>query len=260
MLRLAGTLVLAPRQFEHLIAESKVRAIHSHWFEPEDPAERDTVRRMYERAIMRDPKMLEARLAPLEVALRDARVHITSPLGTDLKFRIPADAWFHHNTGEATRRKIATARSTRDREEELPAGVLRTTDVLGASGTLAISLPGGARDDLITLTFRDGRIVKVKTRGAGGADFSKWYESISGDRDRISELVIGTNPDLVPIQPSGFMPYFGYGAGVIRIAIGENWESGGKLRTSDRSEAWLFVTDGTLTAGKARLIEAGQLR
>lgn len=260
MLRLAGTLVLAPRQFEHLIAESKVRAIHSHWFEPEDPAERDTVRRMYERAIMRDPKMLEARLAPLEAALRDARVHITSPLGTDLKFRIPADAWFHHNTGEATRRKIATARSTRDREEELPAGVLRTTDVLGASGTLAISLPGGARDDLITLTFRDGRIVKVKTRGAGGADFSKWYESISGDRDRISELVIGTNPDLVPIQPSGFMPYFGYGAGVIRIAIGENWESGGKLRTSDGSEAWLFVTDGTLTAGKARLIEAGQLR
>jgi leucyl aminopeptidase (aminopeptidase T) len=106
---------LVPRQFEHLIAESKVRAIHSHWFEPEDPAERDAVRRMYERAISRDPKVLEARLAPLETALRDARVRITSPLGTDLTFRIPANAWFHHNTGEATRRKVATARSTRDR-------------------------------------------------------------------------------------------------------------------------------------------------
>jgi hypothetical protein len=71
--------------------------------------------------------------------------------------------------------------------------------------------------------------------------------------------VIGTNPDLVPIQPSGFMPYYGYGAGVIRIAIGDNWESGGTLRTSDGSDMWLFVTDGTLSAGKTRLIEQGQL-
>jgi leucyl aminopeptidase (aminopeptidase T) len=251
---------LEPRQFEHLIAESKVRAIHSHWFEPPDPVERDAVRRLYERAIQRDPVAIEARLAPLEAALRGARVRMTSPLGTDLTFRIPADAWFHHNTGEATRSKVATARSTRDREEELPAGVLRTTDVSGANGTLVVSLTGGAPDDLITLTFRDGRVVKVETKGAGGAEFREWYESITGDRDRISELVIGTHPDLVPIQPSGFMPYYGYGAGVVRIALGENWESGGTLRTSDGSEVWLFVTDGTLTAGKTRLIEQGQLR
>jgi leucyl aminopeptidase (aminopeptidase T) len=251
---------LVPRQFEHLIAESKVRAIHSHWFEPPDPAERDAVRRMYERAITRDPKLLEARLAPLEAALRDSRVRITSPRGTDLRFRIPADAWFHHNTGEATRRKVANARSTRDREEELPAGVLRTTDVLDASGTLAVSLEGGAPDDLITFTFRDGRIVNLTTQGANGAEFAKWYDSLSGDRDRISELVIGTNPDLVPIQPSGFMPYYGYGEGVIRIALGDNWESGGKLRTGDGSDVWLFITDGTLVAGKMRLIEAGRLR
>jgi leucyl aminopeptidase (aminopeptidase T) len=259
-LHLSNAEELVPRQFEHLIAESKVRAIHSHWFEPDDPTERDAVRKMYERAITRDPKMIEARLVPLEAALRDARVRITSPLGTDLTFRIPADAWFHHNTGEATRRKVATARSTRDREEELPAGVLRTTDVVGANGTLAVSLQGGAADDLITLTFRDGRVVKVATKGANGAEFGKWYDSLTGDRDRISELVIGTHPDLVPIQPSGFMPYFGYGAGVIRIALGDNWESGGTLRTGDGSDVWLFVTDGTLTAGKARLIEAGQLR
>jgi len=251
---------LVPRQFEHLIADSKVRAIHSHWFEPEDPAERDAVRKMYERAITRDPKSIEATLAPLEAALRDARVRITSPLGTDLSFRIPADAWFHHNTGEATRSKVATARSTRDREEELPAGVLRTTDVQGANGTLAVKLQGGAPDDLITFTFRDGRIVRVATKGANGAEFSKWYDSLTGDRDRISELVIGTNPDLVPIQPSGFMPYYGYGAGVIRIALGDNWESGGKLRTGDGNDVWLFVTDGTLTAGKKRIIESGQMR
>jgi leucyl aminopeptidase (aminopeptidase T) len=251
---------LAPRQFEHLIAESKVRAIHTHWFEPSDPAERNAVRRMYERAILRDPATLEKRFVPLEARLRGARVRVTSPQGTDLTFQIPSDAWFHHNTGEATRRKVANARSTRDREEELPAGVLRTTDVVGANGTLVALLPTGVRDDLVTLTFREGRVVKVATKGEGAAEFSKWYESVTGDRDRISELVIGVNPDLLPIQPSGFMPYYGYGAGVIRIAIGENWESGGKLRTSDGSEFWLFVTDGTLTVGKTNLIERAQLR
>ena len=130
-------------------------------------------------------------------------------------------------TGEATRRKVASARSTRDREEELPAGVLRTTDVQGANGTLAVSTPGGARDDLVKLTFRDGRIVEVATKGANAAQFRSWYESVSGDRDRISELVIGTHPDLLPI--------------------------------SDGGEVWLFVTDGTLTAGKTRLIEHGRL-
>jgi hypothetical protein len=41
----------------------------------------------------------------------------------------------------------------------------------------------------------------VATKGAGGAEFDEWYQSVGGDRDRISELVIGTNPDLVPIQP-----------------------------------------------------------
>ena len=250
---------LVPRQFEHLVAESKVRAIHSHWFEPADPVERDAVRRMYERAIQRDPASIEALLAPLDAALRGSRVRVTSPLGTDLTFRIPADAWIHHNTGEATLRKVAGARSTRDREEELPAGVLRTTQVVGASGTLVVNDPEGAKDDLVTLTFRDGRIVKVATRGPGGEAFGKWYESVTGDRDKISELVIGTNPDLVPIQPSGFMPYYGYGAGVIRVSIGENWESGGSLRTSDNNEIWLFITDGTLTAGKKRLIENGKL-
>jgi hypothetical protein len=45
---------------------------------------------------------------------------------------------------------------------------------------------------------------------------------------------------------------------VIRIDIGENWESGGTLRTGDGSEVWLFVTDGTLTAGKTRLVVDGR--
>ena len=84
---------LTPRRFEHLIGESKVRAIHCHWFEPPDPKEHDTAWRMYERAINIDPAKIDAVLAPLESGLRDSTVHLTSPAGTDLRFRIPAAAW-----------------------------------------------------------------------------------------------------------------------------------------------------------------------
>jgi len=102
---------LVPREFEHLIGDSKVRAIHSHWFEPDDSSERDTARRMYERAIVADPAEMDALLEPMEMHLRGAKVHLTSPAGTDLTFEIPADAPFHRNTGAATREKAAAARS-----------------------------------------------------------------------------------------------------------------------------------------------------
>ncbi len=247
------------RQFERLIEGSKLRAIHSHWFDSDDPKEHDAVWRMYERAINMDPAEIEAVLAPLETKLRGAKLHLTSTEGTDLTFRIPENAWFHHNTGEASRGKVANARSVRDREEELPGGVLRTTAVVEASGTLVATVFGGSKADTVAVTFRDGRIVKVEPHGGGGDAFAKWYASATGDRDKVSELVIGTNPNLVPIQPSGFMPYYGYGAGIVRIAIGDNWESGGTLRTGDHQDWWLFVTDGTLTSGSKEIVKNGAL-
>jgi hypothetical protein len=248
------------RRFEHLIGESKVRAIHSHWFEPPDPAERDAVVRMYERAILLPPSAIESRLAPLEAALRGTNVHLTSPAGTNLSFAIPHDAWFHRNTGEASRAKTANARSVRDREEELPGGVLRTVDVTSVEGTLVANIFSGSSMDAVTLTFREGRVVKVAGGTEAGQAFAKWFDAVTGDKDRVSELVIGTNPELQPIQPSGFMPYYGYGAGIVRIAVGDNWESGGPLRTSDHRDWWLFVTDGTLTAGGRDLIRNGSLQ
>ena len=55
------------------------------------------------------------------------------------------------------------------------------------------------------------------------------------------------------------MPYYGYGAGIIRIAIGDNWESGGTNRAGNHWEQWLFVVDGTLVAGERTLVRDGKL-
>lgn len=250
---------LVPRRFEHLIAGSNVRAIHSHWFESPDAKEHAALWRIYERAIEIDPRQINAKLAPMEAKLRGSTVRLTSPAGSDLTFRIPDTAWFHRNTGEASREKVAGARSVRDREEELPAGALRTTAIEDADGKLVATVFSSLKTDTAIVTFRHGHIVKIESHGGGGDEFNKWYQGATGDRDKISELVIGTNPELAPILPSGFMPYFGYGAGIVRIAIGDNWESGGALRTGDHQDWWLFVTDGTLSANKSPLIKAGKI-
>ncbi len=250
---------VAPRRVEHLIAESHVRAVHSHWFESADPSEHDQLRRMNQAAIEVTPDRLKAIELALAAHLRGATVHLTSPSGTDLTFTVPATAWFHANTGEASRAKIADARSTRDREEEIPAGALRTTDVVGTRGRLVATLPDSTRSGAVAVTFRDGRALDFVARGGRGEEMVKDYGTMSGDRDRVSELVIGTNPELAPVLPSGFMPHYGYGAGIIRIAMGDNWESGGTLRTKDGDELWLFVVDGTLTANGTTLIKDGKL-
>jgi len=250
---------LTPRRVEHLIAESHVRAVHSHWFESGNPAEHDRLRAMNQAAIEVPPDRLKATEQALAAKLRGATVHLTSPAGTDLTFTVPAAAWFHLNTGEASRAKTADARSTRDREEEIPAGALRTTDVVGTRGRLVATLPESTQAGSVAVTFREGRATGFSARSGHAEDTVKEYDSMGGDHDRVSELVIGTNPELTPILPSGFMPYYGYGAGIVRIAMGDNWESGGSLRTANREELWLFVTDGTLTANGATLIKDGKL-
>ena len=249
-----------PRRVEKLISASGVRAIHFHWTLPSDPAEAATAAAMYERAIAVSPGELDRLEAAMERALKGARVRLTSPGGTDLSFTIPASAWFHRNTGLATRAKVAGARTTRDREEELPAGVLRTTDLQGAEGVLVATTIQGTKSGTVRVTFRAGRVTGIEGEGAAGKWLAGLYAGASGDdKDKAAELVIGFNPELQPILPSGFMPYYGYGAGIVRIAIGDNWESGGKNRAGDHWEQWLFIIDGTLTANEVTLVRDGKL-
>jgi leucyl aminopeptidase (aminopeptidase T) len=248
-----------PRRIEKLISASGVRAIHFHWTVPADPAEVATAAAMYERAIAVAPADLERMETAMERTLKGGRVRLTSPGGTDLSFTIPADAWFHRNTGLATRAKVATARTTRDREEELPAGVLRTTDLQNAEGMLVATTIQGTKSGTVRVKFQAGRVASIEGEGTAGQWLAGLYGTASGDKDKPAELVVGFNPELLPILPSGFMPYYGYGAGIVRIALGDNWESGGKNRAGDHWEQWLFVVDGTLTANGMVLVRDGNL-
>jgi hypothetical protein len=54
------------------------------------------------------------------------------------------------------------------------------------------------------------------------------------------------------------MPYYGYGAGIVRVAIGDNWESGGENR-SDLGEVLFFLVDATVEANGTPIVRNGRL-
>lgn len=248
---------VSDQPFEHLVEASQVRSIHFHWFLPPDAADVPLIEAMYQRAIEVSPAEIGKRLVALETALRGHTVHVTAPNGTDLIFRVPQDAHFHRNTGAATMERVRDARSVRDREEELPASVLRTTELSEARGTFTGYLGFDTRSTLARATFRDGRVTDLEVLRGPDAEVTAW-KSAKGDKDKPGEFVISTNPALAPVLKSGYMPYYGYGAGVVRLALGDNWESGGRNRSSN-GELLLFLPGATLTVDGRDLIRHGEI-
>ncbi len=243
--------------FERLVEKTKVRSIHFHWFLPPDAADVPRIEAMYSTAILVPPAEILARITKIEQAVRNATIHITAPNGTDLTFEIPKDAWIHRNSGDATKEKTADARSVRDREEELPASVFRTTDLRNARGTIVGYTSFDTRGPTLKVTFDQGR-AKTFTSVRGAEEVVTRWRAATGDKDVPGEFVIGTNPALASVLPSGFMPYYGYGAGVVRVAIGDNWESGGKNRASI-GEVLLFLPNATVTANGVTVVKNGAL-
>jgi leucyl aminopeptidase (aminopeptidase T) len=219
------------------------------------PQEIDAFTRLYETALDIDYAALSAHQQRAIDAMRGRELHLTTPLGTDLRVQVRADSWFHKGDGRMDRERAAQARAVRDREMELPAGALRfVPDVTTTAGRLVVPSWGGGRT--VTFEFEAGRIVQV-TAVEGQASVDAAWGQATGDKDRLAELVLGFNPRLPAEGPGGRLPYYGYGAGILRISLGDNWESGGS--NSSSLEAWFYITDATVTAGDTRIVEAGRL-
>jgi hypothetical protein len=246
------------RLFERLVEQSSVRSIHYHWFLPPDAAEADSVERMYAAAIAVPPEQLLGRIAAIERAVRGATIRVTAPNGTDLTFEIPANAWVHRNTGDASRAKVRDARSVRDREEELPASLFRTTDLRNVRGALVGYSSFSTRSPAIRAIFVGGKVGRLEGLQGQPEVVLRW-EAATGEKALPAEFTISTNPALPAVLRSGFMPYYGYGAGVVRLAIGDNWESGGPNRSSN-GEVLFFLLNATVTANGVEIVKDGQLQ
>ena len=72
------------------------------------------------------------------------------------------------------------------------------------------------------------------------------------------EFALGLNPLLAVPDRTPWIPYYGYGAGVVRLSLGDNTELGGAV--SGGYVRWNFFTDLTVTVGTTVWVRNGKLQ
>jgi leucyl aminopeptidase (aminopeptidase T) len=249
------------------------RTIHFHWIEngsaypiagqpmPSRPAMDAT----YQRALLQTDYTalaeIERRFA---AALKTGEVHITSPEGTDLRFRA-GDRPANLQDGDASASRAAQGKVLVDHEIELPAGVVRVAPLEDSvDGVIAFppSQWDGRPVEALKLRFARGRIVDIAA--ASGQDAVEAELRKAGDAARaFREIGLGFNPLLAVPDRAPWIPYYGYGAGVVRLSLGDNTELGGAVAAATGQPAyvrWNFFTDLTVTVGSTTWVRNGRLQ
>ena len=242
------------------------RTVHFHWRGAytldgaEFPAD-EGVDAVYIRALAEtDYAKLAALEQEFETALRSAETRVTTPAGTDLRFRI-GDRPVNRQDGEATAARANQGRILIDREIELPAGAIRVAPIEeSVHGTIAFppSVWGGVTVEGLMLTIESGRVTDIQA--ATGLEAVLAEVDAAGPAGRaFREFVVGFNPLLAMQQEEGrtWIPYFGYGAGVVRLSLGDNSELGGAV--TGGYVRWNFFTDATVTVGDEVWVRDGVL-
>ncbi len=232
-----------------------VRTIHFHWAGaysidgepiPVDPDVAD----FYERALLdTDYSALAQSELNFERAMRKASVHVTTPAGTDVTFRI-GNRVVTRQDGDASQGRAREGRTLIDREVELPAGAIRVAPIEeSVEGKIAFldGVWGGVMVRGLVMHFAKGRLTHfAATSGSEGVEKEL---AAGGQAARaFREFALGFNPLLaIPTTGHRWIPYYGYGAGVVRLSLGDNTELGGKVK--GKYVRWNFFTDATVEVG-----------
>ena len=242
------------------------RTIHFHWagayrmdgtvFDP-TPA----VDALYRRVLPgTNYAALAATQRAFERAMRGAVIRVTTPAGTDLRFRI-GDRPVTRQDGDASARRAAAARNLIDREVELPAGAIRVAPVESSVEGTVVFPPGvwsAERVERVSMRFREGRVELIEA-GAGRAAVDRELTAGGNAARSFREFALGFNPLLAIREDDGqrWIPYYGYGAGVVRLSLGDNTELGGAV--GGGYVRWNFFTDATVTVGGTTWVKDGKL-
>lgn len=247
-----------------LDARQDRREVHFHWVGGTRDVDGLTVphKRAYDRvyldALNIDYAVMATRMDAAIARLRASEVRVTTPAGTDVRFRV-GDRPFNRQTGDASKANALKGRIRIDRHTELPAGVLRVAPIESSvNGVLVLPVArfGGVRATNVRLVFRNGAVVETSAESGVGA--VRAFVASEPGASRFREFALGFNPKLVIPQGEHALPYYGYGAGVVRMSLGDNNELGGEVRGG--GIRWLFFPDATVVAGETTLVDRGQLR
>lgn len=252
---------------QDVLQSGRGRTIHLHWdangsigLLPGHPAPP-----LYQVDLAYQRALLETDLAALRrsqdrfiAAMRGGLVRVTSPAGTDIRFRI-GDRPVNRQDGDASAARAARGRILIDREIELPAGAIRVAPLEeSVSGTVVFPISSWSNRDVrdLRLVFREGRVVELTA--ASGADAVRAELAAGGDgASRFREFALGMNPLLAVPDRQPWIPYYGYGAGVVRLSLGDNSELGG--RVGGGYVRWNFFVDTSVWIDGEQWVSDGRL-
>jgi aminopeptidase len=184
---------------------------------------------------------------------------VRTPLGTDLRFRV-GDRPMNLQDGDASAARARTAKVLVDREVELPCGVLRVAPLEeSVSGVIAYPVTqwDGRPVEGLKLHFEKGRVTRIDA-AAGREAVEAALRSGGPGSEAFREFALGFNPELAVPERNPWIPYYGYGSGVVRLALGDNTELGGNV-TSGRPRWWDLFVDTTVSVGDTVLVRSGKL-
>jgi hypothetical protein len=245
------------------------RTVHFHWDsggapsatalpgQPLSPAY--AIDALYQRAVLHtDYGAVAAAQRRFLAALRKGEVRVTTPLGTNLRFRV-GDRPANLQDGDASAARARKAVVLVDREVELPCGVLRIAP-LEETVEGVIAFPPSQWDGRpvvgLRLHFSRGRVSQVEATSGKESVLAELKQGGPGS-DAFREFALGFNPELAVSERGPFVAYYGYGAGVVRLSLGDNNEIGG--RVVGGHVRWNFFTDATVTAAGEEWVHGGRL-
>ena len=253
---------------QDLLREGKGRTVHFHWLDnnsafplPGQPLPpRHEIESVYQRALLEtDYRALGERQRVLERAMRAGEVQVTTPAGTDLRFRIGSRV-VNFQDGDASRARADKGVVLIDREIELPAGAIRVAPLEETvQGTIVFppSQWSGRPVLGLKLGIVDGKVTSIEAEE--GKEWAEREIDGAGEAGRsFRELALGLNPLLAVPDERPWIPYYGYGAGVVRLSLGDNSELGGKV--TGGYVRWNFFTDATVIVNGDTWVENGKLK
>ena len=252
---------------QDLLREGRGRTIHFHWTQngsafpiPGQPLpQQHVIDDVYQRALHEtDYAALATAQRRFVSAMRNAETRVTSPLGTDIRFRI-GDRPVNFQDGDASAERTNQGVVLIDREVELPAGAIRVAPVEETvNGTIAFpsSQWNGRPVEGLRLRFDRGRIVEVAASSGQEAVEAELADAPEAAR-AFREFALGFNPLLAVPELNPWIPYYGYGSGVVRLSLGDNSELGGTV--TGGYFRWNFFTDTTVMIGDEVWVRDGKL-
>ena len=99
--------------------------------------------------------------------------------------------------------------------------------------------------------------VVTESSATTGADAVKAFLASQPGASHFREFALGFNSKLTIPTGEHALPYYGYGAGVVRMSLGDNNELGGDVRGG--GIRWLFFPDATVVANGVTIVDRGRL-